>query len=483
MVVKGYRLLHGNSWIKKAFLISICLWGLNYPLPCQDDPIKGLIQQFADEDPRAREEAVRAVAKLGPNAVDPLAAALKSPVEYVRREAVAALAQINDPGIIDLLISALKDGDSIVGHRAAKALGNNKDPRAFDALVGALSEKSLPVRIAAAGALGNMKDPRAIEPLTAALNDSNPFIRTQAAEALRQIKGDPSAKASSDPNAHAIGPILMDIKDPGEKKPFSDEFLTKQNPLLKQKLAESEKAAPEPVATQIKTLRNGDTQARADAAAKLATAGTAAQGAILALLETLCDPRADRQVYIYGGVPLDSTTTSPAGEAAEALAAIGPPAVESIIAILKYGDPGSRQAVVRALGPVKELSIAEALIPVMEDENPATRMAAIQALGTVRDPKNVNLLIAALKDQPVRTRSGAAAALGQTGTGQAIEPLINALKDGDSNARLAVIEALGEAGDPRAADSLVPILKDKDPKSIGNGQRSAQRWIAHPCPG
>ena len=221
-----------------------------------------------------------------------------------------------------------------------------------------------------------------------------------------------------------LGTRILEVKDTRENKSFGDESLFRNASLLKQQLIEWEKASPEPVQEQIKKLRSGDASSKADAAIQLRKAGSSAQGAILALLETLYDPRIDKQVYVDDGVPRLTITVSPAVEAAETLARMGEPAVEPLVAVLKNGDAGSRKTVVQALAPVKDPRLAEALIPILDDENAQTRDGAILALGTVKDPHVIDLLIAALKDDGGRRQEGAIQALGQIKAGRAVEPLV-----------------------------------------------------------
>ena len=120
-----------------------------------------------------------------------------------------------------------------------------------------------------------------------------------------------------------LGADVLEIKDARENKTFADESLLKNDPMLKQRLIEWEQAAPEPVAAQIKILRSGDASSKAAAAIQLRTSGSSAQGAILALVETLYDPRVDKQVYVDGCFPWAMTAVSAAVEAAETLVRIG----------------------------------------------------------------------------------------------------------------------------------------------------------------
>ena len=76
--------------------------GLQYALgPVEDGTVDTLIDSLADENPRVREGAARALKWLKvPRAVAPLIAALEDRERHVRREAVAALRRIGTPGAL-----------------------------------------------------------------------------------------------------------------------------------------------------------------------------------------------------------------------------------------------------------------------------------------------------------------------------------------------------------------------------------------------
>ena len=99
------------------------------------------------------EQAVSALVSIGERSVEPLLAALKSPVWIARKH-------------------------------AAWGLGALGDERAIEPLLRALTDESGAVRAEAAWALGAMGDERAIAPLTRRLKDDDAHVRQQAAWAL-----------------------------------------------------------------------------------------------------------------------------------------------------------------------------------------------------------------------------------------------------------------------------------------------------------
>ncbi|MHB0975804.1 MAG: HEAT repeat domain-containing protein [Candidatus Aquicultorales bacterium] len=142
-----------------------------------------------------KNEAINALVKIGPPAVQPLVDALKD--ENLREYAVRALGMIKDKGAVEPLIAVLEDKESTGQAEAAKALGSFGDQRAIDPLIGALDDSSYgsyETSLAseeAYKALVRIGAP-AVEQLIAALSDEG--AQELAAQALGEI-GDERAVA------------------------------------------------------------------------------------------------------------------------------------------------------------------------------------------------------------------------------------------------------------------------------------------------
>jgi len=311
------------------------------------DAVRPMINVLKSETEDLRREAVVVLGRIKDAlAVDALIAALQDKDPIVGYRAAGALKEIKDARAVDALIAALKNGDSIVSYGAADALGAIGNPRAVEPLIAALKDANLLLRMQASAALvqlgpaavdsllaalnsqdddvrreaaetlGNIKDARAINPLTALLKDPKSDVRSQAAGALARInesRGVNPATATLKEQGEVfrrLGADALEIKDTRVNRTFAAESLLKNDPMLKQRLIEWEKAAPESVTAQVKMLRSGNTSWKAAAAIQLRTSGSPAQGAILALVETLYDPGVDKQVYVNGGMPWAMTTVS-----------------------------------------------------------------------------------------------------------------------------------------------------------------------------
>jgi len=201
-----------------------------------------MIQRLDDPDPEVREEAARALGRIGSpdaEAVDALVARLRDPQSTVRPDAATALGQIGDPRAVPALVESLScplpevqdacaralaafekprppaktvrrlrsiedasdgltvgdlivrldDADAPVREEAARALGRIGSAEAVDALVHRLRDPVSTIRSDAALALGDIGDPRAIPALTECLNDGSPEVQDACARALGDIGG------------------------------------------------------------------------------------------------------------------------------------------------------------------------------------------------------------------------------------------------------------------------------------------------------
>jgi HEAT repeat protein len=156
----------------------------------------------------------------------------------------------------------------------------------------------------------------------------------------------------------------------------------------------------------------------------------------------------------------------------DAIAEIGTPAVEPLIAALKYRNTGTQKAAAEELGRIRDPRAVEPLIAFLEKD----RKAAVEALVEIGEPA-VEPLIAALKDKDNDVRKGAVEALDKLGwqpgedatavrywiaAGKAwhckeigepaVGPLIEAL--GSWEDRTSAASVLGTIGDPRAVEPL-----------------------------
>jgi len=129
----------------------------------------------------------------------------------------------------------------------------------------------------------------------------------------------------------------------------------------------------------------------------------------------------------------------------EALAKIGQPAVEPLIAHLRSTDAENRALAAQILGKIGDARAVKPLTNALNDSNRDVQLCSAFALLKLGDSQKIDLLIAALRDPDGHTRWHAARLLGQAGDSRAIRPLIASLKESNaSNVQEALEELTGE---------------------------------------
>ena len=233
---------------------------------------------------------------------------------------------------------------------------------------------------------------------------------------------------------------------------------------------------PVEVRKQIERLYSKDPLERRKGAKALGEMGAQAAPAIPFLIGILGDTTDSGG--LYGPVGLN---------AAFALADIGKPAVDPLIAALKDKNVAVRGHAVIALRNIKDKRAVNPLIVALKDKDVKIRQFAAEALGEIKDNRAVEPLIAILKDKnrTVLTRkvwsfdiqgkrvakhektlegaqTAAAKALGKIKDSRALESLISALKNEDTELKKEAAEALGNMEDKQAIEPLIIALKDGD---------------------
>jgi HEAT repeat protein len=143
--------------------------------------------------------------------------------------------------------------------------------------------------------------------------------------------------------------------------------------------------------------------------------------------------------------------------AQDALAQIGPPAVEPLIKALR--EYQIRTFVIQVLGKIKDERVLDPLMVQLRNEE--FKDVATKALVELGLPA-VERLMAVLNDKDRNVRKHAVIALGEIGVSEAIEPLIDATRDEDWMVRLQAIAALDLIGDDRGKPAVKALMKDPD---------------------
>ena len=298
--------------------------------------------------------------------------------------------------------------------------------------IAALKDEDWAIREEAAGLLGAYKDPRAVVPLIGLLRDSDRSVREAAVGALRAIGA---------PSVEALGACL--------EQP--DLSVQEAASAILSTIAD-ERVLP----SLIKALRSSDWIVRMHAAKAVGLIRHT--DAVVPLIPLLQDKvKAVRE------------------EAAAGLAAIGDPAIPSLVNALRHEEWLVRLHAVEALGKTRSAQAVEPLLSVLfNDHDSAVREDAVRALGEIRDSKAVEYLLTAMREPGLRTL--AVEALGRIGDTRAVPVLIEVLTGakppeatrsvagcGDQwneefITQSAAARALGMIGDDAAIPSLVAAL-------------------------
>ena len=280
---------------------------------------------------------------LGKSATPALIRTLNEAHPVMRVHAAEILAQTRDRAALPELMDALQGEFYTVRAQAALALGQIQDPRAIPLLAEAAKDLEPTVRSAAAHALGSFADPRTFEKLgDLLLDDPEIEVRRAAAQALGMTH-----------RAEAI-PLLFDaLRDSFwwyEREGGLEELLDAITDM-------GERAIPE----LIEALREPEGTVR-----KLAAS----------LLARLPDPRALEPLTIS----LYDTHFDVCQASANALAAIGKPALPVLLNALHHPEAWIRQQAILGLTKLDTPEVIPALLNLMDDENAEVRKQVIQSL-------------------------------------------------------------------------------------------------------
>jgi len=379
------------------------------------------------------------IAEIGQPAVGPLIEVLTERNWSDCKAAAIVLGRIGDPRSIQPLIAALRNsGWGYIGVEVTDALARIGEA-SVEPLIATLSDEESDVRLASARTLGEIGDPRAIEPLSRTLKDPHEEVRRTAADALGKF-GPPTVELLIGALRERVVPcdVIRSLGRIGDPR------------------------AVEPL---ISALRDDDWAVRFAAAEALGKLGQPAMAPLVATLretDKTVRQAAAESLEKIGWLPGNDETGAYfwiAKQNWDKCVAIGPQAIEPLVATLKDKDKDVRKAIVLAFGKIRDPRTIEPLIASLRDETESVRDAAAESLGKIRKRDATHPLIAALRDDSGSVRKAASESLGKIHDESAIQPLIAALSDRDNRVRESAAEALGKFGDARAVEPLIGALQ------------------------
>jgi len=173
--------------------------------------------------------------------------------------------------------------------------------------------------------------------------------------------------------------------------------------------------------------------------------------------------------------------------AAELLAKMGEPAVESLLALLEDKDAIVRAYSAGALGGIKSERVIPPLIALLHDADSYVRRTAAESLGRTGSSRAIQPLVEALEDPKKEMARAAVRALGQIKHPDVIPFLIEALQNVEWKATDAAVQSLGELGAKEAIGPLVQCFDEMPdcPYHLVGGalwklgsERAVDAWIA-----
>jgi HEAT repeat protein len=352
-----------RRWARRALVkqgmrsVPVLLSALSVIGGTQEEAITALKQigpQTADEvrfllsDRAAYAGAAAALSQLGPQGAAPLLRGCYNVDGDLRAQALTNLGLQKVKAALDPALYNLGSDPNNKKGEALKALGFIGDRRAVPALIPFLKDKDN--REAAVTSLGLLRDPRAVEPILATLLETEKRYRNAAVLALRRI------------GAPAFPPLVRELGSP--------------EVLMRQAAASALIGSSSPTVNGplMVALKDSDEQVRSAAARALGWDGNV--GAVASLVGTLSDK---------SWMVVDS--------AVAALGAIGVPAADSLLAVLR--KPGEDLTVsyqiARALAAMGRSAVPK-LTGALSDPSPSVQKWSAVALGEIGDPRAVEAL-------------------------------------------------------------------------------------------
>jgi len=417
------------------------------------DAVELIIARLADEKGRVREAAAFALGAIGDaRAVEPLLAAAGGE-GYERANAAKALGMLGDARAVPVLIQCLVGKGSGARREVAWALGRLGDKSAVEPLIGLLRDPDMYVRRDVAEALGLLKDARAVEALLALLQDKEAQVREMATEALGRI-GDKQVLAAlmallrDDPDARVRAKAADALGRLGDNQaaPALAKAMDENSSLVQARAALSlhrlgdKRGMP----FLIAALGKGEAGSSHPACTAVKELGVAA---LPELLPLLADPGND--LTALGRNLLD------------AVEAIGAPAGDGLLKVLREGNEHARRRAMYLLARLKEPRAVDPLVKILvKEEKGWPAIQAASALGAIGKPATKALVELLGKGTGAAVREHALIAAGHSDDVALVKPLLKLVGDSQEPIRLEAVRALRNKDDKDVPPALEKALKD-----------------------
>jgi eukaryotic-like serine/threonine-protein kinase len=133
--------------------------------------------------------------------------------------------------------------------------------------------------------------------------------------------------------------------------------------------------------------------------------------------------------------------------------------VKYLLEVIADSDWWVRTRAADALGKIGGPRVVDAVLTLIKDENQDIRRAAIEILNQTKDERAVAQLIEATKDKDWWVCERAVDALAEIGSTKALPRFIEMLGNCDAKSLPTVIRAVGKLGDQKSIEHLLPLLQ------------------------
>jgi HEAT repeat protein len=396
----------GRSWrplLLAAFVVVVSLPQPAWASRAQEAPTIGrLAADVNSAEPKVRRAALKALAALGPEALEPLSLLVADPERDIRSDAIAAILAIYveppprervgsaenafewtryrvtpwavPPALVTNLVRALADDWPSERRDAAYALGivltPPVDQRVADELTYSLADPAGSVRLAAVRALGRLQVTRAGDQLIGRIVDPDLPVRLAAIHAVGEIREARALAALQQQLDYYRGgtagrmalEALARIAHRSSANLFAEERFSKSEAHRRSAYEGIARLGgiPEADAVALERLLTEERQETVAAAMAFALAA-AGRPYVERLVQALVD---------------DDT----ANQALEYLVEVGGAQPSALVPFLQHADPVVRERVAVVTGFVGDASAEAALSQLTTDGSPSVRRAAEVAL-------------------------------------------------------------------------------------------------------
>src|SRR5271168_608091 len=393
------------------------------------------------------QKALERLVALGPDAIEPLIAALSTSEKRESSAYVEALSKLIDPKTLPHLLKTMSDANGRAMSGIAWALSSSRNYPAA-ALLDALSKQGMPkqaiidviaaqknrftVRVLLNSAyaqepaersglfkiIGEIADASSVDDLIARIEGKDPVARLHIINVLARFNLPKVSQA-----------IQKQLKD-------SNKFIRST---ALSALAKMDGPFDMPLITGM--LRDGEIEVQNKAVDVVIKANH--PETIKYLVDVLKDENENARRAAVEVLNVVGTSKS----------------VKFLLEVIADSDWWVRTRAADALGKIGGPKVVDAVLALVKDENQDIRRAAIEILNQTKDERAVAQLIDATRDTDWWVSERAVDALAEIGSTKALPRFLEMLGAGEPKSLPTVIRAIGKIGDQKCIEQLLPLLQ------------------------